>query len=126
VISSLVKSVDGLELSLIQTKQSPQSAMTQWLITQDAPFNFSVGSDCDLKASDESKSTVKFAKLDLDRDDVRKHIAEGKLPTRLAMSWSDRVSFSLTNEMQLKKIGFFDVVFESGDAAKDGFDASFA
>lgn len=126
VITMLVKSIAGVQYGLINTNKSPQSAMANWLLTQEAPHNFSVDRECELKAHDESKSAVKFSKHALDRDDVRKHIQEGKLPTRLAMTWNSRVSFSLTESLQLKKIAFLDVVFESADDDQDGFDAAVA
>ena len=67
----------------------------------------------------------------LDTDEVRQHIALGKLPTWLAMTWNDRASFVLTDAMQIKKLAFLDVVFEGAEAgpevgADDGFDANTA
>ncbi len=56
----------------------------------------------ELKASDDSKAVVRYAKHPLDIDEVREHIAAGKRPTRLAMTWEDRVSFELTEGMQLR------------------------
>lgn len=126
VITMLVKSVAGVQYGLINTNKSPQAAMANWLLTQEAPHNFSVDRECELKAHDESKSAVKFSKHALDRDDVCKHIEEGKLPIRLAMTWNSRLSFSLTESLQLKKIAFLDVVFESAGDDQDGFDAAVA
>jgi recombination associated protein RdgC len=51
------------------------------------------------------------------------------VPTRLALTWRDRVSFVLTEALQLKKVGILDVVFESAAAGKnreDDFDADAA
>lgn len=127
IITQLVKTIANIKVGLVFTTMSPQAAMANWLITQEAPDGFSVDRECELKALDESKSVVKFAKHSLDRDDVRKHIEEGKLPTRLAMTWDSRVSFVLTEAMQLKKISFLDVVFEnSNNDQEDGFDADVA
>jgi recombination associated protein RdgC len=55
----------------------------------------------------------------------------GKMPTRLALTWSDRVSFVLTEAMQLKKLAFLETVFEGaaaspGDGKDDNFDADVA
>ncbi len=126
VITMLIKSMDGLELGRVQSEKSPQTVMSQWLIEQDPPQNFSVDRECELKTHDDSKASVKFSKHNLDRDDVRKHIEEGKLPTRLAVTWNDRVSFSLTDNLQLKKITILDVAFEQTDEDADSFDATVA
>ena len=76
------------------------------------------------------KSTVRYVRHGLDIEEVRGHLQAGKQPTRLALTWRGRVSFVLTESMQLKKLGFEDVVFEgtgaAGDRADDGFDTDAA
>ena len=43
------------------------------------------------------------------------------------MTWDDRVSFMLTEGMQIKKISFLDMVFEGNKTGKDdSFDADVA
>jgi recombination associated protein RdgC len=127
VVTMLVKSLDGLALSLIDTQTSPASAMSEWLLSHEAPAGFSVDRECELKAADESKSVVRYSRHPLDTEEVRQHIASGKLPTRLAMTWADRVSFVLTEGLQLKKLAFLDVVFEAASTDKgDDFDANAA
>lgn len=127
VVTALVKSLDGLALSLINTRVSPTAAMSEWLTSQEAPAGFSVDRECELKAADESKAVVRYSRHPLDNDEVKKHVMEGKLPTRLALTWDDRVSFVLTESLQLKKLAFLEVVFEGASAGKDdGFDADTA
>lgn len=127
VVTCLVKSLDGMAVTPLQTTSSAAAAMSQWLTSQEPPAGFSVDRECELKASDESKAAVKYSKHPLDIDEVRQHIAAGKLPTKLAMTWDDRVSFLLTESMQLKKLAFLDVVFEGAAAQEDdGFDADAA
>ena len=127
VITMLVKSFAGLSLALINTQMSPQSAMASWLITQESPASFSVDRECELKAADESKSVVRYVRHALDTEEVKQHVEGGKLPTRLALTWEGRVSFALTETLQLKKVTFLDVVFEATSAEKDeGFDADVA
>jgi recombination associated protein RdgC len=55
-------------------------------------------------------------------------VESGKLPTRLALTWDSRVSFVLTEGMQLRKLTFLEVVFEgtSGSGKDNGFDADAA
>ena len=127
VVTLLIKSFAGLVLTLIHTEMSPQSAMASWLMAQEPPAAFSVDRECELKAGDESKSVVRYVRHSLDTDEVKRHVEAGKLPTRLAMTWEGRVSFSLTEGMQLKKVTFLDTVFEATSTEKDeGFDADVA
>lgn len=131
VVTALVRAFDGLALTLLQTAVTPQTAMTQWLATTepeaDWPEGFNVERECELKSADEEKSAVKFTRHHLLTDEVRKHLAEGKLPTRLALSWEGRIGFTLTEAMQLKKLAFLEGVFD--DRANDdesGFDTDVA
>ncbi|WP_439588362.1 recombination-associated protein RdgC [Hydrogenophaga sp.] len=130
VVTALVRAFDGLAITLLQTAVTPQTAMTQWLsaTTPDEwPGGFAVERECELKSADEEKSAVKFTRHDLATDEVRKHILEGKLPTRLAMSWEGRIGFMLTESLQLKKFAFLEGVFEDrGSEDENGFDADVA
>lgn len=128
VLTWLIKAVEGLAVTLVNTQTSPAAAMSLWLSTKEAPPGFSVDRECELKAADESKAVVRYTRHALDTDEVSQHIAMGKVPTRLAMTWDDRVSFVLTEGLQLKKLGFLETVFEDaaaspGDVKEDNFDA---
>lgn len=116
VVALLVKALDGLAVSHLQTELSPASAMTGWLGTGEPPYNFVIDRECELKSPDEMKSVVRYARHPLDTEEVKQHITQGKVPTRLAMSWLDRVSFVLTESLQVKKLAFLDVVLEARDA----------
>ena len=132
VVTFLIKCLDGLALTLVQTEMSPAVAMAHWLGTGEPPYQFTIDRECELKSTDEMKSVVKYGRHDLDTEEVKQHIVAGKVPTRVAMTWRDRVSFVLTEAMQLKKISFLDVVFESptANASKadkgEAFDADVA
>ena len=127
VVTMLVKSLTGLAVTLLNTKVSPTAAMSEWLITQDPPAGFTVDRECELKAADESKAVVRYARHPLDTQEVKQYVESGKLPTRLALTWDSRVSFVLTEGLQLKKLTFLEVVFEGTSTGKDnGFDADAA
>ena len=131
VMTWLIKAVDGLVVQLVNTQTSPASAMSGWLSNKEPPQSFSVDRECELKAADESRAVVRYTRHALDTDEVSQHIAMGKVPTRLAMTWNDRVSFVLTEAMQLKKIAFLESVFEGAaaspaDGKDDNYDADVA
>ena len=116
VLTCLAKAMEGLGAVLLQTTISPVAAMSDWLLSQQPPAGFSVDRECELKAGDDSKAVVRYSSHALDIDEVQQHIADGKLPTRLAMTWEGRVSFVLTEGLQIKKLAFVDGVFQD-DAA---------
>jgi recombination associated protein RdgC len=71
---------------------------------------------------------VRYARHALDIEEVQQHITNGKLPTRLAMTWQGRVSFMLTETLQIKKLTFVEGVFQDDAASskEDRFDADAA
>ena len=126
IVTALVDALPGLAVALLDTQTSPQAAMAHWLKEQEPPVGFSIDRECELKAADETKAVVRYARHPLDIEEVQAHITAGKLPTKLAMTWDDRVSFVLTEGLQLKKISFQDTVFEGLSQDDGGFDADVA
>ena len=125
ITSALVEQLPGLALALIDTRTSPQAAMAHWLREQEPPAGFAIDRECELKSASEDKAVVRYARHPLDIDEVRAHIEAGKLPTRLAMTWDARVSFVLTEGLQLKKVALLDTVLDGQDE-DGGFDADVA
>lgn len=126
VVTLLVESLPGLSVSLINTQTSPQAAMAHWLKEQEPPTGFTVDRECELKSASEEKAVVRYGRHPLDIDEVQQHIDAGKLPTRLAITWDDRVSFLLTEGLQIKKLAFLDTVVEGTKAGDGSFDTDVA
>lgn len=120
----------ALDLQLVQTQTSPSASMAHWLSTREAPWHFTVDRDCELKMPDEQKASVRYSRHTLEIDEVAQHIAAGKVPTQLAMTWNERVSFVLTEAGQVRKLKMLDVVLKEAEDAKtredDNFDANAA
>lgn len=119
----------GLMAKPVQTQMSAGAAMAHWLASREAPVSFSVDRDCELKTPDDQKSTVRYSRHTLEIDEVAQHIAAGKLPTQLAMTWNERVSFTLSDMGQIKKIKLLDVVLDGvqeNGKDDDGFDTDAA
>jgi recombination associated protein RdgC len=130
VIELLGKSLESFPLSMLHTELSPTSAMTEWLLSGEAPAGFSIDRDCEMKSPIDEKPSVRYARHTLDGEEIKQHIAAGKLPTRLAMTWQDRMSFVLTEKGEIKSISFLDVVTDEigqeADTAEEIFDTNFA
>lgn len=113
----------------VQTNETAVACMSHWLATREAPVSFTVDRDCELKTPDEQKSAVRYSRHTLEIDEVAQHIAAGKLPTQLAMTWNDRVSFVLNETAQVRKLKLLDVVMDGvqkGGKEDDGFDTDAA
>ena len=128
VVTLLIQAIPGLSLQLVQTAESPAACMAAWLMDGVTPLGFQIEREAELKGSDEQKPVVRYGRHPLDIDEVRAHLTAGKMPTRLALSFRERVSFTLTDGLAIKSIKFLDLAFEgraeaSGDEA---FDADLA
>ena len=132
LVTSLVRVAgQGFEVRLLHTQQTPQAVMAAWLAADSAdqlPEAFHVERECELKGSGDEPALVRFSRHDLATEEIRQHIAEGKLPTKLALRWQGRVAFTLTHTFDLRRIAFQERVFEKTDAnaAADLFDADVA
>lgn len=92
-----------LHIAPLHTQMSPAGAMAVWLSTQETPDTFDLGEEVELKSTDESKASVRYANHNLLLDEIRAHIEQGKSPTRLAMAWEGRVSFTLGADLGIRK-----------------------
>jgi len=115
VIKLLVESVKHLPLRALRVQQSPTTAMTQWLATNHAPKNFSIDQEAELQSTGEGKATVRYVRHVLEAEEIKQHIANGKQCTRLALTWSGRVSFVLTESLTIKRVAALEVIKEGHD-----------
>ncbi|MFB0898108.1 MAG: recombination-associated protein RdgC, partial [Polaromonas sp.] len=128
-LSEVPGSLPGLGVKPVLTNMSAAASMSHWLSSREAPVGFTVDRDCELKTPDDQKSTVRYSRHTLEIDEVADHIAAGKVPTQLALTWSDRISFVLTETAQVKKLKLLDVVLDGvqeGGKDDDGFDTDAA
>lgn len=130
VLGMLAKVLDPFPVSPLHVQHSPAAAMTNWLIEDTPPDGFSIDQDTELRATNESRATVRYVRHSIEIDDVRKHVESGKQCTRLALTWADKVSFVLTDTLDVKRIAALDVLKENQDtlAANEAelFDADFS
>ena len=134
VIEHLRHCLDDFPLTMLHTQISPQAAMADWLAGGDAPAGFTIDRDCELKAAGEEKAAVRYVRHPLDGDEIsgeiKAHLAAGKMPTKLALTWDDRISFVLGEKLEIKRLAFLDLLKEeaekSAEHADEQFDADFA
>lgn len=110
ILSALGKALYPFPVEPIHVEISPTTAMTEWILSGHAPSNFSIDQDAELRASGEKAAAVRYVKHALDNEDIQKHVQAGKQCTRLALTWNDRVSFVLTENLDIKRIAPLDVL----------------
>jgi recombination associated protein RdgC len=130
LMESLIGAGIDLNAKRLECQQSPAAQMTLWLSSGKIPAPFTIDQDLELKAPGESRATVRYVNHPLEGREIRDHIAGGKSATRLGMTWKNRISFVLTDQLQLKRVNFLDILKgETENQAEDGeeqFDIDFA
>lgn len=102
--------------------------MTQWLTDDDAPPEFSIDKEAELRSAAHDNATVRYVRQSVGPEDVQRHVQDGKRVTRLAMTWTDRISFVVTDGFDLRKITALDVLKQpnEGFGQVGAFDGEFA
>jgi recombination associated protein RdgC len=133
LIEHLRHCLDDFPLTMLHTQVSAQAAMADWLAGGEAPQGFTIDRDCELKAAGEEKAAVRYVRhplCDEAANEIKAHLAAGKMPTKLALTWDDRISFVMTERLEIKRLAFLDLLKEeaekSAEHADEQFDADFA
>jgi recombination associated protein RdgC len=130
LVETLRDTLGSLAVQFMETERSPQQAMASWLVHGDAPSRFIIDQDLELQAADANKATVRYTRHPLDAREVQAHIKAGKYPMKLGLTWSDRISFMLTEKLQVKRLEFLEMTKDTADGgdvdAAEQFDIDFA
>jgi recombination associated protein RdgC len=122
-LEHLRKSAEGLPARLVQVNQSPSAAMTGWVAAGEAPTGFTLDQDLELRSAE--NATVRYVKHTLEGEEIGRHIAAGKVVTRLAMTWNERISLLLNENLQLKRLAFLDILKDEADGQAENEDERF-
>jgi recombination associated protein RdgC len=130
LIETLRDTLGTLAVEFLETQRSLPMTMAAWLMAGDAPQRFTIEQDLELQSADQSKPTIRYARHPLDGNDIRAHISAGMYVTRLGLTWSDRVSFVLTDKFQIKRLEFLAIEKDQPEgenqlAAEEQFDLDF-
>lgn len=130
LISQLRESLGTLRARPVDVNQSPVALMTGWL-TQGAPAGYEIGDECELREPVEGGGVVRCRNQDLQADEILNHLEAGKQVTKLAVSWDERLSCILADDLSIKRLRFLDLVMDEAaevqaDDALARFDADFA
>ena len=125
LLGLLAKTMDDFPVKLLRAELSPVAAMTDWLAAELAPSGFSIDQELELRAAGDSRATVRYANHALEGGEILAHIATGKRATRLGLTWNDRISFVLTEQLQIKRLDFLDIIKEESGSMAETDDEMF-
>jgi len=110
------EAIGVLNTKLVSTNKSPVELMTEWVdADEDHPiknsgYAFGLGTSCELKCEEDGGAIARCSNQELDSDEINEHIRNGKRATKLALEWSDKISFQLTESLEIKRIKMMDIL----------------
>ena len=130
LVDTLGETLGSFAPRAIDTERPPHSVMASWLARGEAPGGFSIDDDLELHSADKSQTIIRYTRHPLNGKEIQTHLSQGKYPTRLGLTWRDRISFVLTDKMQVKRVDFLELDADASKAEEldpaEQFDIDFA
>lgn len=114
-LALLRKSLGSLPVIPLTIENPVELTMTEWVRSGNAPSGFAIGDAAELKAILADGGIARVKKQDLVSDEIKTHIEAGKLITKLALDWQQRVTFTLTDDAILTRLKFCDELIDQND-----------
>ena len=131
LLSLLRQSLGSLPVVPLTSADKPALVMTDWLKNQTEPGDIVIEDECELRSQSDEGSIIRCKRHDLRAPEILNHLDNDKLVIKLALSWADRLSFVLDENLGVKRLKFLDLIQDqvadietSNDAER--FDADFA
>lgn len=124
-------SLGSLPVQPLSVNVAPHSVFTRWVAQCYAEAGFELENACELRGVEGEGATIRVSKQDLGAEEIQVHLKAGKIVTRLALNYDERMQFVIDDSLSIKSFKFTDMVTESldddyTDNAAAEFDARFA
>ncbi len=131
LLSNLRKCLGSLPVVPVNTIDTPVTTMTQWLVSNQVPSDITIEDECELRSPEQEGSIVRCKRHDLSLPEIKNHLDTGKQAIKLAITWADRLSFILDENLAVKRLRFLDLIQDQvadieTDNDADRFDADFS
>jgi recombination associated protein RdgC len=114
-LALLRKSLGSLPVTSITPETAIDEIMTDWIVEKSLSDSFQLGMEAEFRALGDDGAIVRVKNQDLFSDEIKHHIDAEKYAVKLALEWDDCLSFVLCDDLSIKRLKFFDVLYEQND-----------
>ncbi len=108
VVSEIRRALGSFPALPLNAEVAPRSVLTGWVAGEPLPEGLSLGDECELRDPIDQGAVVKVQRMELQSDEIAKHLESGKQVTRLALNLDDHVSFVLGEDLIVRKFKLLD------------------
>lgn len=112
VLTLMREATGSLPATRLAPEESVRVHMTDWVATGKLPAGLALADEVELVDPSEGGAKVRCSRQDLETDEVREHLKTGKQVVALGLTFDDRVSFVLTDDLVVRKFKLLDLVMD--------------
>ncbi len=113
VVSDVRQAMGSFPALPLNAEVAPRSVLTGWVAGDPLPDNVTLGDECELRDAADQGAVVKCQRLELQCDEIAKHLEAGMQVARLALTLDDHVSFVLGEDLIVRKVKLLDGAVDS-------------